>query len=186
MGFPKKIKKPIPLIAVPSTTGTGSEVAFNASFVDSNKKIKMGINSPENFPVLSILDPKIVNNMPKSVLKSSGADLIVHTLESFMSTQKTVETEFLSLNAFTKIDTSLKKLLVNKGSIKDWENVQWACVWSMIAMANSSAGPSSAFIFTRNALWNTTWNCWGIFLKNCILTSDITINLRNYFLIKKI
>ena len=52
----KNINQPMPVIAVPSTTGTGSELAFNAVFTDKRKNIKLGINSKKNYPKLSILD----------------------------------------------------------------------------------------------------------------------------------
>lgn len=178
MGFPKNIKKPLPLIAVPSTTGTGSEVAFNASFVDNKKKIKMGINSPDNYPILSILDQKIVQNMPIRVLKSSGSDLIVHTLESFMSTKKTSETEFFSILAFVKIKNSFKRLIVGKGDLNDWENLQWACVWSMIAMANSSAGPSSAFSYLLGTHFNVPHGIAGAFFLKKIIFYNIKHNYK--------
>ena len=56
-GFPENIKSPLPVICVPSTTGTGSEVVYNASFIDEIES-KMGINVKSNFPKLAILDPK--------------------------------------------------------------------------------------------------------------------------------
>ena len=67
-GFPENIKSPLPVICVPSTTGTGSEVVYNASFIDEISRVKMGINVKSNFPKLAILDPKVVSASPKSVL----------------------------------------------------------------------------------------------------------------------
>ena len=56
-GFPQKINRSIPVIAVPSTTGTGAEVAYNAVFTDLKSKRKLGINTKNNYPILSVLDP---------------------------------------------------------------------------------------------------------------------------------
>ena len=82
-GFPENIKSPLPVICVPSTTGTGSEVVYNASFIDEISKVKMGINVKSNFPKIAILDPKVVRESPKSVLASSACDALVHALEKF-------------------------------------------------------------------------------------------------------
>ena len=78
-GFPKGYKHPLPVIAIPSTVGSGSEVSFNACFIDEQSKTKLGINDKNNFPVVSILDPKIVSTAPRSVLATSACDALVHT-----------------------------------------------------------------------------------------------------------
>ena len=169
MGFPKKLIKPIPLIAIPSTTGTGSEVAYNASFIDEKNKKKLGINFEKNYPILSILDQLIIIDMPKHVLKSSGSDLLVHTIESFMSTKKNKQTETLSINAFKLIDRSFERSIKHKYNIEDLSNLQWACVWSMLAMSNSSSGPSSAFSYLLGTHFNVPHGiAGGFFLKKLI------------------
>jgi len=56
-GFPKLAHLPLPVIAIPTTAGTGSEVTYNAVFTDSKLKKKLGINSEHNFPVQAIIDP---------------------------------------------------------------------------------------------------------------------------------
>ena len=56
-GFPKNLNPPIPVVAIPSTTGTGAELAYNAVFIDTKSMIKLGINTKNNYPILSILDP---------------------------------------------------------------------------------------------------------------------------------
>ena len=176
MGFPNNLNKPLPLIAIPSTTGTGSEVAFNASFVDEKKKLKLGINLSNNYPILSILDPLIVKDMPKKVLQSSASDLIVHTLESFMSTKKTPYTEEISIRAFKLIDNSFEKLIKNNFKMSDWSNLQWACVWSMIAMSNSSTGPSSAYSYLLGTHFKISHGIAGGFFLKKILFYNINNN----------
>ncbi len=84
-GFPKDLNKPLPVIAIPSTTGSGSEVVYNASFIDEDSQVKMGINYTSHYPEISILDPVIVSSAPNSVLSSSGCDALVHSLEGFTS-----------------------------------------------------------------------------------------------------
>ena len=63
--------------------GTASEVTYNAVFTDTETERKLGINTKNNFPILSILDPNLIVGSPKSVMISSGLDALVHTFESF-------------------------------------------------------------------------------------------------------
>ena len=176
MGFPKKLMQPIPLIAIPSTTGTGSEVAYNASFIDEKNKKKLGINFEKNYPILSILDQLIIKSMPKNVLKSSGSDLIVHTVESFMSTKKNKQTETLSLNAFKLIDMSFEKSIKYNYKTEDLSNLQWACVWSMLALSNSSGGPSSAFSYLLGTHFKIPHGIAGGFFLKKIINYNIDNN----------
>ena len=66
MGFPKKIKDPNPVITIPSTTSTGSEIIYN-SFCSKKNEQKLGINSEKNFPIMTFFDPKIIALAPKKL-----------------------------------------------------------------------------------------------------------------------
>jgi len=146
-GFPEDLNTPLPVICVPSTTGTGSEVVFNASLIDEDTKLKMGVNYKKNYPILAILDPKIVSGAPLSVLSSSGCDTLVHCLESFVSPSKTNESRMFSTMAFNLIMKNMPLLLESKGNLKNWLNMQWAAVFAMYGLSNSSSGPSGALSY---------------------------------------
>ncbi len=146
-GFPTKIKSPLPVICVPSTTGTGSEVVYNASFIDEVSRVKMGINVKSNFPKLAILDPKVVSVSPKSVLASSACDALVHTLESFVSNKSNKISKYLSIKAFNLIIENANILLKNQGDLDNWSNLQWGAVYAMWALSNSTSGPTGALSY---------------------------------------
>ena len=146
-GFPKDLNKPIPVIAIPSTTGSGSEVAFNASFIDEDTKTKMGINDVNNYPVVSILDPEIVCSAPRSVLASSGCDALVHALESFVSKSSNQVTRVFSKKAIHFILQNMPILLDGKGDLTNWSNMQWAAVFAMWGLSNTSSGPTGALSY---------------------------------------
>jgi alcohol dehydrogenase len=146
-GFPEKLINPIPTIAVPSTTGTGSEIVYNASFIDEKTKIKMGINYKSNYPILAILDPLIPSSAPKKVLESSGCDTLVHALEAFMSVKTNIHVQHFSRLAINITLKNMKSILEGNGDINNWENMQWASVYAMFALSNSTAGPSGALSY---------------------------------------
>ncbi len=146
-GFPEGIKAPTPVIAVPTTTGTGSEVTYNASFIDDSSKKKMGINHRGNYPILSILDPLLPASAPTTVLAGSGCDALVHALESFMSPLATPHTRIFSVHAFRLIMESMPRLLAGSSDVLLWANMQWAAAFAMFALSNTSSGPTGALSY---------------------------------------
>ena len=146
-GFPENLNKQLPVIAVPSTTGTGSEVVFNASFIDEDSKVKMGINYKYNYPVLAILDPLIPSTAPMNVFASSGCDALVHTLESFMSKETNDQAQFFSKKAYSLIMSNMPSILKGKSDLQNWQNMQWAAVYAMFALSNSTSGPAGALSY---------------------------------------
>ena len=138
MGFPKNINKPLPVITVPSTTSTGSEVTYNAVFTDIVNKKKLGINSEKNYPILAILDPFIISQAPKNIIYQSSLASLMRSIETFVTKDSNEITKYFSKISFNLLVKSLTK---NKLNIGDYENLQWGCIFSMLALSNSSSGP---------------------------------------------
>lgn len=146
-GFPKKLKPSIPIVAIPSTTGTGSELAYNAVFTDLNSKIKLGINTKNNYPILSILDPKIPVNSPKNVLLNSSLGALIRSIDSMFNKKSNKISKIFSETAFKLLFNNLPKVLKNKNNLKYWSNMQWGAYFSIAALLNSSNGPSAAIAY---------------------------------------
>jgi alcohol dehydrogenase len=166
-GFPEGINKPLPVICIPSTTGTGSEVVYNASFIDEESKIKMGINYIGNYPKLAILDPLVPSTAPMSVLASSGCDALVHSLESFMSIKSNEQVRFFSKQAYNLIISNMIPLLKGHGDLSHWQNMQWAAVYAMFALSNSTSGPTGALSYYLGANFKVNHGiAGGVFIGN--------------------
>jgi len=146
-GFPKKLNTPLPIIAIPSTTGTGSEVVYNASFIDEKNKVKMGINYVFNYPIIAILDPLVVSTAPKNIFAMSSCDTLVHILESFVSIKNTPQSRVFSKHAYSLIIKNFPIIMKGRGKIDNWLNMQWASVFAMFALSNTSSGPAGALSY---------------------------------------
>jgi len=146
-GFPTDIRAPLPNIAVPTTAGTGSEVAYNAVFTDENEQRKLGINSVLNYPILGILDPLLVVGAPRGVMLSSGLDALVHTLEGYVSVKATALSRLFSAEAFRRVMCHLPALMEDPSSVADAQEMQIGAAFAMLGMSNASSGPSGALSY---------------------------------------
>ena len=81
--FIKKSNLHIPLIALPTTSGTGSEVTSYAVLTDKKNNIKIPLKDDEMIPEYAILDPELTKTLPKSVVADSGIDALTHAIESY-------------------------------------------------------------------------------------------------------
>jgi alcohol dehydrogenase len=153
-GFPVNLNPSLPIIAIPSTAGTGTELAFNAVFIDLDANKKLGINTKNNYPTLAILDPEIVATAPKSVAISAGIDALVHTLESFVSVKSNYITKIFSKEAFRLLLNTLPKLVKDPKNIDYWANMQWGAYLAMAGLSNSSSGPTGALSYHLGTQFN--------------------------------
>lgn len=146
-GFPTNIKPSLPTIAVPTTAGTGSEVTYNAVFINWKDKKKLGINIMYNFPVLAILDPILTLSCPNSVTVSSGMDALVHTLESYVARQSNPLTRVFAKEAFRLIFNNLYKVVHDPENIEIRANLQLGAYLAGISLMNSGSGPAAALSY---------------------------------------
>jgi alcohol dehydrogenase class IV len=168
-GFPTDINPSLPTIALPTTAGTGSEVTYNAVFIDRKDKKKLGINTMYNFPVMAILDPKLTLSCPKSVTVSSGIDALVHTLESYVARQSNPLTRTFAKEAFKLIYNNLYKVLDNPKNIEIRANLQLGAYLAGISLMNSGSGPAGALSYPPGVYFKVPHGlAGGVFLPHII------------------
>jgi len=97
----------LPVIAVPTTSGTGSEVTPYAVFTDPQAGNKIGFGHPSIFPVVAIVDPDLAAGMPEDVALNTGLDVLAHALEAYLSTIATPLSDTLALDAAAVVLTHL-------------------------------------------------------------------------------
>ncbi len=136
-----------PIVAIPTTAGTGSEVTPNAVFIDSKEIRKFGINTAMYIPKLCILDPALTVTCPRSVTISSGMDAIVHAHESFVSKKTTPITRVLAIEAFQLVFNALEAVVENPADLELRARMQLGSYLAGIALFNSSAGPAGAMSY---------------------------------------
>lgn len=102
---------PIPIIAIPTTAGTGSDMTSVAVITDKKTNQKLAIKSEQIIPKYTILDPEMLKGIPSNIAAITGIDALVHAVESFLSNQSTPITEAISIAAIEIISKNLRKFI---------------------------------------------------------------------------
>ena len=100
--FPKLGRK-AQLVAIPTTSGTGSEVTSFAVITDKEKNIKYPLADYELTPDVAIVDPQFVMSLPKSVIADTGLDVLTHGIEAYVSVMATDYTDAMALKAIEMV-----------------------------------------------------------------------------------
>jgi alcohol dehydrogenase class IV len=127
-------------IAIPSTSGTASEITAFSVITDIEKKIKYPIVSPEIIPDIAIIDPQIPATMPSHITANTGMDVLAHAVESFVSTNASEYTNPLALRAIELVFEYLPKAVENGDDMEAREKMHNASTMAGMAFSNSSLG----------------------------------------------
>lgn len=108
--FMSKSGKDIPVIAIPTTCGTGSEVTSYAVITDTVNNIKIPIKDDKMVPEIAILDPEFTKTLPKPVVADGGIDALTHAIEAYTSKGANLYTQIYALYAIKTIFKNLIKM----------------------------------------------------------------------------
>ncbi len=117
-GINKVSKDLPPLIAIPTTAGTGSEVTANSALTRSSDHYKMSLRSPRLLPRLAILDPLLLRSLPRYVAATSGMDALTHAIEGYLSVRASPMSDFFALQAIELLGSNLRPFVSNPENIE--------------------------------------------------------------------
>lgn len=106
-GTDKVKSRPLPVIAVPTTAGTGSEVTGNIAITHTGKHHKMSVRSPMSIPSVALLDPRLLRSLPARLAAAAGMDALSHAIEGYLSKRASAYTDMLALSAIELIGESI-------------------------------------------------------------------------------
>ena len=152
-GFPSLENAPIPVVTVPTLAGTGSEIAFNAVFTDSDQKMRLGINTELNYPIMSFVDPSLSLSAPRNSVISGLMDCFCHTIEGYISDKASVFTKELSKSAFHLLYRSMCTLSEEFDDIDARGDLYLSSIYANMALNNVGSGLGGAFSYPLGALY---------------------------------
>ena len=147
-----KAKKPmLPLIAIPTTAGTGSECQSAALIADEQTHQKMACLDPKALARVAILDPALTVSQPSSVSACTGIDAIAHAVETAVTTKRNPLSQMFSREAFRLCVSSLPQVLKHPEDLEARGRMLLGAAYagsaienSMLGAAHSAANPLTA------------------------------------------
>lgn len=130
----------MPLIAIPTTAGTGSEVTITAVIKDDAQGLKLEFNSPYLQPVLAMLDPELTVSMPPGLTASTGMDALTHSIEAYVSAFSSPISDALALHAIRMISDHLLRAVRNGSDLDARGNMLLASTISGMSFSNALCG----------------------------------------------
>jgi alcohol dehydrogenase class IV len=135
------LKNPLPpLIAIPTTSGTGSEVTQFSVVTDTERSFKAGIGSPLLIPRVAIVDPSLMESMPPSLAAATGMDALTHAIECFVSVNSQPFSDALALHAIRLIGAFLRPSVANGANQEARSQMAIASTLAGVAFSNAGVG----------------------------------------------
>jgi len=137
-GLGKVTKEGAPLIAIPTTAGTGSEVTQFTIITDTKTSVKMLIGSPLVMPKVAIVDPLLTLSSPRSLTAAVGIDSLTHAIEAYVSVKAQPMSDIFCLSAIELISGNLRQAWANGNNIEAREKTMLGALQAGIAFSNAS------------------------------------------------
>ena len=129
-----------PLIAIPTTAGTGSEVTIAAVIRDEAQGLKLEFNSPYLMPDVAILDPELTLSLPPGLTAATGMDALTHAIESYISTGTQPLSDALAIGAIKTIAANLRQAVQHGDDLEARGSMLLAATMAGIAFSNTLLG----------------------------------------------
>ena len=140
VGYFRGLHAPVPLYAVPTTAGTGSEVTVAAVISDPETNRKLVIADTRLVPAMAALDPSLMTGLPPQVTAATGMDALTHAIEAFIGQWSTPYTDRMALAAVAMIYDNLRVAYRNGQDLAAREQMALAATYAGLAFTRANVG----------------------------------------------
>ena len=150
-GYGKATRPMLPMVAVPTTAGTGSEAQTSATIVDSETGTRMLCGDAKAAFRVAILDPKLTVSQPAAPAAASGYDALSHALETLVSSRQTALSECFSRSAWRLISSGFERMLHAPEDLEARGALLLGAHFGGLAIENSNLGAAHACAYPLTA-----------------------------------
>ena len=168
-GMFKVRRPPLPIFAIPTTAGTGSEATVAAVVSDPQSHAKKFIVDPKLLPAMAALDPTLMTGLPPHVTAATGMDALTHAVESFIARTANAQTEAWAKTAVRLIFANLPTAYAHGEDLSARKAMALASFYAGLAFTRTSVGYVHAIAHTFGAFYRTPHGQANAIALPCVL-----------------
>jgi alcohol dehydrogenase class IV len=153
-GITKITPKLLPVIAVPTTAGTGTEATYVGVITDKERRTKFGVLSPLIIPDAAILDPEVTVTMPSGLTAFTGIDALTHCIESYTSVVGFPPADALAIQGVKMISRSLRTAVLDGQNLEAREDMLVASMMGGTSFSLNGLGVCHAMAHQLSAFFD--------------------------------
>lgn len=158
-----KVPGPIvPMIAIPTTAGTGSEVTASSVITDEERNYKLSVISYEILPKYAVLDPELIMTAPAGIAASCGVDALIHAIEAYLSNFSSPFSDAMAEKAMELIGKNLRRFVANRQDAEAACAMMAGCnfagisfAWAKLGNVHAMSHPVSAYFHVAHGVANS-------------------------------
>jgi alcohol dehydrogenase class IV len=142
-----------PLIAVPTTAGSGAEATRNAVLASPEHRVKASLRSPFLLPKLAIIDPDLTLGLPHAITASTGLDALTQLIEPYVSSRANAVTDLYCVDGIRRAAAALPRVWEDGQDREARTGMSFASLLGGMALANAGLGVVHAFAAPIGGMW---------------------------------
>jgi alcohol dehydrogenase class IV len=179
-GIEKISPKILPLIAIPTTSGTGSEVSLVGVITDTEKHLKYGVLSPLLIPNISILDPELTVSLPKTTTAYTGMDALTHLIEAYCSRVDFPITDGVSTQGMKMINGAIRTAVEQGDNLQAREDMLVASMMGGMAFTVNGLGLCHQMAHQLSAYFDVPHGLANAVLLPHVMRFNMPANLQKF------
>ena len=179
-GYGKATHPMLPMIAVPTTAGTGSEAQTYALISDAETHVKMACGDPKAAFRVALLDPALTLTQPRGITATAGFDAIAHAVETFVTTKRNPLSEIFSREAWRLLEPNYERVLNQPSDLEARGAMQLGAFYAGVAIENSMLGATHACANPLTARYGTAHGAAIAMLLPCVVRWNESVAAEQY------
>ncbi len=164
----------VPMIAIPTTAGTGSEVTAFSVITDHSRNYKLTVVSNDILPAYAILDPELIASVPKNTAAACGVDAMVHALEAFISKAASPFSDMFAKEALKLIGGNIRDYVADRTNLVACEAMLTGSLFAGIAFSHARLGDVHAMSHPVSAYFDVAHGVANAILLPTVVEYNMT------------
>ena len=178
---------PLPVVAIPTTCGTASEVTWVSVITHTGRKFKMSIKGPLMFPAVALVDPDLLLTLPSALVASTGMDALTHAVEAYTVKPASFMTDIFARESLSYIFASIEAAYRNiKANSEAREGLMKGSLLAGFAFGNSDVGAVHCLAESIGALYDLAHGVANAVLLPYVMDYNLPVSAKKFAEIARI